>query len=122
MDPITLAILTALGNLSERVINDSYEALKTLLTRKYGPTSDLAKAIATVEQKPDSPARKDMLKEEIATAQANQDPEIVSAAEALLARIKDLPAGQAIITQTVTGDRNIFSGTGNVTVTPSPES
>ncbi len=49
-------------------------------------------------------------------AKAHQDPEILKAAEALLAKLKDTPGGREIINQTVTGDQNIFSGSGDVTV------
>ena len=117
MDPISLAIVAALGKLGENVIKDSYEALKAAIAHKCGVDSELAKAVATVEKKPDSAARKEILKEEVAAAKLEQDPEILRAAHALIAKIKELPDGQTIITQTVTGDKNIFSGTGNVTVT-----
>lgn len=117
MDPISLAIVSALANLSERAIQDAYNAVKGIIVRKFGSGSDLSKAVDNVEQKPDSIGRQEMLKEEIIAAKANQDPELLKAAETLIAKIKELPGGQTIITQTVSGDKNIFSGTGNVTVT-----
>ena len=36
--------------------------------------------------------------------------------QALLDAIKTLPGGEQTINQTVTGDHNIFSGSGNITI------
>lgn len=121
MDPITLAITSALGNLGAKVINDAYQALKIALQQKYGVDSDLVDALEKVEKKPDSDNRKDVLHEEIATVEADKDAEIIKAAESLIAAIKSQPGGkervEQIINQTVKGNHNIFSGSGDVTVT-----
>src|SRR5262245_16819512 len=117
MDPITLAIIGALAKLSDNVIMDAYTALKAAIAHKCGVDSDLAKAVENVEKKPDSAGRKETLKEEVAAAKADYDPDLLKAAENLIAELKNLPDGQTIINQTVTGNENIFSGTGNVTVT-----
>ena len=69
-----------------------------------------------LEKKPDSTARKAVLQEEIQTVNAEQDSDLLKVAESLLAKLNDYPSGHSIISQTVTGDRNIFSGTGNVTI------
>lgn len=120
MDPITLAITAALGRLGQTVIADAYAALKAALQNKYGIDSDLSQAVEKLEQRPDSEARRGMLKEEVEIAKAGQDPDLLKAAEALLAKLKDLPGGQTDINQTVMGNRNIFSGAGDVTVTNRP--
>lgn len=117
MDPITLAILAGLAKVSEEAVKDGYQALKAIIARKFGSGSDVAKAIENVEKKPDSSARAQVLKEEVATAKLNQDPEVLKIAEALIAKIKELPGGQTIVNQTVTGNKNIFSGSGDVSVT-----
>lgn len=118
MDPITLAITAALGNLGQAVIQDAYNALKAALQHKFGVDSDLVEAVDRLEQKPDSKARQAMLQEEVETAQANQDPGLVQIAQALLEKLKDLPGGQVNITQDVdiTGNRNIVTGQGDVTI------
>ena len=117
MDIIFSAIIAAIGKLGEHTIKDSYEALKALIKRKFGHNQDLNEALQKLEEKPDSPGRKGTLKEEIAAAKVDQDEEIVKAAAAFLEKLKALPGGQQIIQQTVTGNQNIFSGTGNVNVT-----
>jgi hypothetical protein len=118
MDPITLAITAALGNLGQNVIQDAYNALKAALQHKFGVDSDLVEAVDKLERKPDSQARQAVLQEEVETAKANQDPELVKVAEALLEKLKDLSGGQVKITQDVDikGNRNIVTGQGDVTI------
>lgn len=121
MDPITLAVTSALGNLGAKVINDAYKALKAALQQKYGVDSDLVDAVDKLEKKPDSKSRKAVLQEEVAAVQANKASEILKATEALIDAVKSQPGGketiQHIINQNVKGDHNIFSGSGDVTVT-----
>ncbi len=119
MDPITLAVTAALGKLGGTVIKDAYNALKAALQHKYGVKSDLVEAVEKLEKKPDSKARKAVLQEEVETAKAAQDPELVKVAEALLEKLKELPGGQINITMDtdIKGDRNIVTGQGDVTIT-----
>ncbi|MGB8645498.1 MAG: hypothetical protein WCF84_09690 [Anaerolineae bacterium] len=121
MDPITAAIIAALAKLSESAIADGYNALKTLIVKKFGQGSDVAKAVDAVEHKPESKGRQETLKEEVAAAKADQDPELVSLAQALAQKVASLPGGHTSVNQTVTGNSNIFSGTGNVTVSHKPD-
>jgi hypothetical protein len=114
METILAAILATLG---EPMVKDGYEALKAVIRRKFGKDSDLSDAVDKLEKNPTSPGRKETLKEELATAKADQDAELIQAAQALLEKVKALPGGQQIIQQTVTGNQNIFSATGDVTVT-----
>ncbi len=116
MDPITMAIIAALAQVSQKVIADGYEGLKSLIIKKYGEKSDLAQAVDDVEKKPDSKGRQATLQEEMANAHADKDPELLALAKSLNEQLAKLPGGQNVVTQTVTGDRNIFSGSGNVTV------
>jgi len=117
MDPITLAIIGALSKLSENVIADAYQALKAAIAQKCGVDSDVAKAVENLEKKPESTGRIETLKEEIVAAKVDQDTDLVKAANELIAKLKDFPDAQTIINQTVKGNQNIFSGTGNVTGT-----
>ena len=92
MDPVTTAIVTALSagatagltDTAKTAITDGYNKLKGLLTKKHGKDSDVVQAVENLEAKPDSKARKDMLAEEIATAKAEQDEEIIAAANQIL--------------------------------------
>jgi HetE-like protein len=117
MDPITLAVVSALAKLSENVIADAYQALKAAIAQKCGVDSDVTQALENLEKKPDSNGRIETLKEEVVAAKIDQDQDLLNAAQALLSKLKDVPGGQTIINQTITGNQNIFSGTGNVTGT-----
>ncbi len=125
MDPITMAIVSALAagigagvpKVAEQAIVDGYNTLRSALKERFGEGSDVVEAVEKLEAKPNSTGRQTTLKEEIEDSKADQDPDLIIAAEALVAKIKDLPGGQTIVTQVVEGDRNVFSGTGNVTVT-----
>lgn len=120
MDPISLAIVAAVtagvAKVGEQAIADAYAGLKELLKRKFGAESKVVKAAEEVEANPQSKNRPGTLSEEVVAAKADQDPEILKAAEALLSKLKETPGGQTIINQTVPGNGNIFSGTGNINV------
>jgi hypothetical protein len=128
MDPVTAAIIAAvlagaaagLTDTAKTAIADAYNGLKGLLKRKFGEESEVVKAATGVESKPDSAGRKETLKEEVAATKADQDADVLAAAQALLEKVKATPGGSQII-QTVTGNQNIvISGTANtVTFTTS---
>lgn len=116
MDPITTAIAAALGQVGAAAIQDAYQGLKQLIQQKWGADSDLADAVDRLEEKPDSKARQAMLQEEVRAAEADQDDALLQAARQVLEQIRAQPGGQQRIEQTVTGNQNVFSGTGDVTV------
>lgn len=113
MDPVTAAIITALAlgvaggvkQVGEKVIVDAYNSLKAVLQRKYRVNDDLIEALDKLETKPDSDARRRMLQEEIETAKADQDDEVIAVAQVLLEHIKTHPGGEQL-TQTVIGNYN----------------
>jgi hypothetical protein len=101
MDPVTTALLAAIsaGALSglteagKTTVADAYGKLKALLAKKFGGKSDVVQAVEQVEAKPDSAGRKETLAEEVAGVKADQDPEIVQAAQILLQAVQGLPEG-----------------------------
>lgn len=119
MEPVSTAMIAALGMLTEKVVQDAYAGLKSLLVKKFGNESELVATADALEKHPDSTGRRETLKEEIAAAHADSDDEIIAAARALIEAIKSQPGGEQTITQTVTGNHNIFSGSGNVTINKS---
>jgi hypothetical protein len=112
MDPITTAIIAALTagvvsgttEVGKNVIVDAYNALKAALQKKCGLDSDLVEAVEKLEKKPDSTGRKETLKEEVEAAQADQDPDILTAAQALLELLKAQPGGEQRVQQIATGN------------------
>ncbi len=101
MDPITAAIVAAvsagaisgLTEASKTAIADAYNKLKALLTKKFGGESDVVHAVNEVEAKPDSAGRKATLQEEVTTAKADQDQEVLQVAQALLQLLQATPEG-----------------------------
>ncbi len=101
MEPVTTVILSALAagaaagvtEVGTKLVVDGYEALKAALKASFGADSDLADAVAGLEKNPDSDGRKQTLHEEIVAAKADEDPELVGLARALLDRIESRPGG-----------------------------
>ena len=125
MDPITTAIVAAIAagvsKVGEQAVVDAYAKLKELLRKKFGARSKVLKAVKELEANPKSAARKDVVKEEVATAKADQDVELLRAAQLLLTAIKTKPDGERII-QTIIGDQNTqISGDGNVISVNTPK-
>ncbi len=122
MDPLTVIIsaLTAGAAASAKdvvaqAVKDGYVGLKALIVRQFGQKADVEAALEGVEKKPDSEARQAVLKEELETAGAAQDAEVVRQAQALLELLKQHglvsgPSYQA----TVKGSGAIAQGEGAV--------
>lgn len=124
MDPITAAIVAAitvgaLGGVTkvgEQVIVDTYAQLKKLLKKKFGANSKVIKAVKDLEANPESAARKEVLKEEITAAKADQDTELLKAARALLATL-DGADPNISVHQTIKGNQNVQAAGSNISIT-----
>jgi len=113
---ISATIVAALAKLSETAVQDAYRALKNLICRKYGH-GELPAAVDGLEKKPNSAGHEGVLREELSAAGADRDQELMSVVAALSRAIEHAgPATAPHVEQTVTGNANVFSGTGNVTV------
>jgi len=106
MDPVTTAIVAAIaagvGKVAEKAIVNAYDGLKAILKRKFGEESNVVKTVKELEADPESIGRKTTLQEKVSDAKADQDPEILKAAQALLDQIKAHPGGEQHI-QTAIG-------------------
>ncbi len=102
MDPITTAVVAALSagvisgltDAGKKVIGDAYDGLKALLKKKFGSQSEVVQSVENLEAKPESPSRQGMLKEEVQAVKADQDPDLLQAAQTLLDQIKVQPGGE----------------------------
>jgi hypothetical protein len=102
MDPITTAILAALGagvvsgltETGKTAVADAYGRLKDVLAKKFGASSEVMKAVNQLESKPTSGGRKETLIEEVAAVQAEQDREIVAQALHVLTLVQPQQVGQ----------------------------
>ena len=124
MDPITAAIVAALSagaasgatDVAKKMIVDGYEALKSLLKKKFGGNSDAADALDKLQAKPDSEGRQKTLAEELGAENAASDPELMIAARSLLELVKALPHGEQHILHVAKG-ANIAQASGGSTAT-----
>lgn len=119
MDPISTALISALAALTEPIVKDAYNGVKLLIQRKFGADSRLTTAVESLEQRPESKGRMEVLVEEVAAAKAQQDCELLDAAKSLIKKIESQPEGKQIVynvTQQITGHRNIVSGTGDINI------
>lgn len=112
MDPITIAILTAVGTTAAQgagqavggnIVNDIYPRLKQALASKFGGNSKVLKSVEDLEANPDSNGRKETLKEEVEASGADRDPEISGIAQELLDAVAAQPGGEQHI-QNAQGD------------------
>ena len=98
MDPITTAIVAALPALAtdmvSGVVKDAYAGLKSLIARKFGATSAVAKSVEDLEANPKSQGRAMVLSEHVEEAKATSDAEIMAAVSKLVdALAKERAAG-----------------------------
>ena len=109
MDPITTAIVATLASgfggdataVEKKAKVEAYEALIAILEKKFGIQSEIVNAIEGLEAKPNSTGRKGVLKEEVAAAKADRDPDILQAAQVLLDQIRAKPDGERLIQNAV---------------------
>jgi hypothetical protein len=120
MEPITTALISALAKVAEPAVKDGYEGLKALIAKKLGSRHAVVDALVNLEKKPDSAGRRESLNEEIVGSGAAADAEIVAAARRLLDSIKEHGGHQESVRQHVAGNRNIFSGTGDIHIGDKP--
>lgn len=110
MDPITMAIVGALGKLGESVILDAYQALKAAIAIKCGLDSDVVDAINHLEQKPASAGRRQIVQEEVEAAEILDDPTIAKLAQVLLQARLGSVSGERSVVHQIAGDNVIQIG------------
>lgn len=107
MDPVSTAIIAALSagaasgvtDAAKQAMVDAYHGLKTLISKRFGSDSEVGNALEKLQAKPDSDGRKQTLAEELKAVNAAAEPDLVTAAQSLLALIKALPQGEQHIQQ-----------------------
>jgi hypothetical protein len=97
MDPITTAILAVLPALASDMVKsgvkNAYEELKAVIRRKWGDAGPISKAIAAIEEDPNSRAQAAVLEEKVAAVKAAQDVEVVQALHHLVEQMKSQGIG-----------------------------
>ena len=111
MDPVSTAIIAGVtaglvGGATEvgkSALVDAYEGLKALLKQKFGAESDVVEAVARLEKNPDATSRKAGVEEDVKGAKADEDPEVLAAAETLLEKLRAEPGGVEQVKQIAIG-------------------
>jgi len=97
-----------------QAVKDGYAALKSLFVSKLGGKAEVEDALERVEKKPDSEARQAVLKEELETAEAQKDDELIKQAEAFLKLLEEKGVGPGATQVTVIGSGAAAVGKGAV--------
>lgn len=86
MDPISMIVVAlaagaaaGLKPTAEQVVKDAYAAIKGLITRKYAKVD-----LTPLERKPESEAKRDSVREDLAEARAGEDSELMAKVKELL--------------------------------------
>ena len=122
MDPITTAIVAALpalaSNMVSSAVKDAYAGLKSLIAKKFGATSAVAKSVDDLEANPKSHGRAEVLSEEVDKTNASSDAEILAAVNKLVEALSkaEQVTGGAKIDVKISGGQVGVAGAGNVTV------
>jgi hypothetical protein len=122
MDPLTVIVSAVVAGVAAsakdvvtQAVKDGYAGLKALIVRKFGQKADVEDALAGLEKKHDSEARQAVLKEELQSAGADQDAEVVQQAQVLLELLKEHGvASSPSYHATLTGSGAIAQGPGAV--------
>lgn len=102
MDPITTTIITAIAggaasgttDVTKKAIMDAYNTIKEVIKSKFGAENKVSRAITELEDNPESKGQQMVLTEQVVKAKAHQDSDIVTAAEYLMEKIKQMPGGE----------------------------
>lgn len=111
---ILTALVAGAASVASASVKEAYRDLKLLLIDRFRFESDIEDAIESVEQKPESEARRSVLAEEIESSGALHDHEVNLRAAELL--------GQAIREGQIQTGRDgtcfLRTGTGTITINP----
>jgi hypothetical protein len=121
VDPITTAIVAALPALASDIVSsavkDAYAGLKSLIARKCGAASAVAKSVDDLEANPKSKGQAMVLSEHVTQANAPADAEIMAAVHKLVEALKANAAPPNVhVEATMTGGVAGVVGAQNVSI------
>ncbi|MQY26603.1 hypothetical protein [Nocardia aurantia] len=91
MEPLTTIVATAIAtgaaaglkDTAKQAISDAYRVVRSLITGRYREVD-----LTPVEKKPESIAKRDSLAEDLSAAGADEDAELLAAAQKLIAAVR----------------------------------
>ncbi len=122
MDPITTAILAAIPALASDIVSsavkDAYAGLKSIIARKFGPTSAVAKSVDDLEANPKSKGQAIVLSERVGETKALADADIMEAVNKLVEALSKAKVGppNVHVDATMTGGVAGVVGAQNVSI------
>jgi hypothetical protein len=122
VDPLTIIVsalaagaAAAAQEVAEHAVKDAYQAFKSIIIRRFGHLARVQVALDAMEQRPASAGRKEIVREELAAAAADQDEEIVGHARTFLELLDAYGfLTGPVYTASVTGSGAIAQGPGAV--------
>ncbi len=98
MDPITMALVAALSTglvsgitrIGESLVGDTYNAIKTALSKKFGSNGKVLEAVKELETNPKSTGAQEALSKSLAEKGANRDPELTNLAQKLIQSVNQI--------------------------------
>jgi hypothetical protein len=124
MDPVATIVAALVGGAVAgakdsvaQVVKDGYAGLKGLVLRRVGHKPTVETAVKELESRPDSDGRRITLHEELTSAGAAQEAEVVQQAEAFLALLREHGfAAGAFYQAKLDGSGAIAQGPGSMAV------
>ncbi|MDL1969150.1 MAG: hypothetical protein LWW97_11595 [Deltaproteobacteria bacterium] len=118
MDPISTAIIAAasagitsgMSAVGKETILDAYKSIKNAIQLRFGKDNNISKSITDLEANPESRGSQLLLAEHIATAEANQDPDVLKVAQKLTEALQSIETGRKAIAKFQVDARNIQVG------------
>lgn len=98
MDPITMALVAALSTglvsgitkIGESLVGDTYNAIKTALSKRFGANGKVSQAVNGLESNPKSARAQEALSKSLAEKGADRDPELTSLAQKLIQTVNQI--------------------------------
>lgn len=101
MEPITTAIVAAvtagITDIGNKAFGDTYQGLNDLIKSKFGQDNKVSKAIAELEDDPESNGRQTILAESIVQKKADRDPELIHLAQQLVQALEETGQGRQAV-------------------------
>jgi hypothetical protein len=118
MDPISTAIVAAVSAsvtngmtaVGKEAILDAYKGIKNAIKSKFGKDNNISKTITDLEANPESKGRQLLLAEQIVTAEANRDSDILKITQKLTEALQSTETGRKAIAKFQVDARNAQIG------------
>lgn len=101
MEPITTAIVAAvtagITDIGKKAFGDTYQGLNDLIKSKSGQDNKVSKAIAELEDNPESKGRQTILAESIVQEKADRNLELIHLARQLVRALEETEQGRQAV-------------------------